>query len=219
MRETDLQEFLMSAAEAAFATGLDGAVRIWNRGAEELFGIRSQDAINRPCSELLEGRDSQNTCVCRPDCPVIQMADKGTQVPCFDLRVRARAGHPKWVNVSILRTRTSTGELLVVHLLRDIESRKELETITGKFLAQVGSLTGHDLAQLLTPASAPHVALTSREHEIVQLLARGLSTRAISQELNISETTVRNHVQHVMEKLSTHSRTEAVLRAVREGLA
>lgn len=219
MRETDLRDLLMGTADAAFATGLDGVIRIWNQGAEQLVGIPARDAVDRSCAELLEGLDSQDAALCSADCPVLQMAARGIPVPCFDLRVKVRGvERQKWVNVSILLAHTSDGELLAVHLLRDIESRKELETVTERFLNQVGSLTGRDIAQLLSPPHPPHIGLTDRERKIVRLLARGLSTLAISQELKISHATARNHVQHILKKLSSHSRAVAVLRAVRERL-
>jgi len=60
--------------------------------------------------------------------------------------------------------------------------------------------------------------LTPREQEVLQLLAEGLSNRAIAQELNISEHTVKFHVNAIMGKLDAQSRTEAVVRATRLGL-
>jgi len=60
--------------------------------------------------------------------------------------------------------------------------------------------------------------LTPREHEVLQLLAEGVSNRAIAQELNISEHTVKFHVNAIMGKLDAQSRTEAVVRATRLGL-
>jgi two-component system NarL family response regulator len=61
-------------------------------------------------------------------------------------------------------------------------------------------------------------ALTPREREVLGLMANGLGNRAISERLFISENTVKNHVRKVHEKLQVHSRMEAVVRAVREGL-
>jgi len=52
------------------------------------------------------------------------------------------------------------------------------------------------------------VALTSRETEIVRLLARGASNREIAQQFVISENTVKNHVQNVLAKLHLHSRRD-----------
>ena len=61
-------------------------------------------------------------------------------------------------------------------------------------------------------------ALTSREHDVLELLAEGLSTEAMAERLFLSRNTVRNHVQRVMAKLDAHSRLEAVAIAVRRGL-
>ncbi|MER5936593.1 response regulator transcription factor [Streptomyces sp. NPDC001928] len=52
--------------------------------------------------------------------------------------------------------------------------------------------------------------LTKRERQVLELLAQGLSNRAISAELGIAERTVKNHVQSIFTKLGTHTRTETV---------
>jgi two-component system nitrate/nitrite response regulator NarL len=54
--------------------------------------------------------------------------------------------------------------------------------------------------------------LTAREREIVRLIAEGLSNKQIAQRLGIHLPTVKNHVQHILEKLGVHSRLEAVVR-------
>lgn len=61
--------------------------------------------------------------------------------------------------------------------------------------------------------------LTSREVEVLQLLARGASSLEISEELSVSPNTVRTHVQGILTKLQVHSRLEAAAFAVRHGLA
>jgi two-component system response regulator DesR len=53
--------------------------------------------------------------------------------------------------------------------------------------------------------------LTPREEEILELLASGRNTSAIASRLCISQTTVRNHVQHILAKLGVHGRLEAIL--------
>jgi len=55
-------------------------------------------------------------------------------------------------------------------------------------------------------------ALTSREEEILQLLAKGYVSKEISDQLRISVETVRTHLRHIYEKLHVRSRTEAVLK-------
>jgi DNA-binding NarL/FixJ family response regulator len=61
-------------------------------------------------------------------------------------------------------------------------------------------------------------ALTSREREILVLVAAGMSNKEIAAELVISERTARTHVSNVLGKLNLTSRTQAALVAVREGL-
>ena len=65
------------------------------------------------------------------------------------------------------------------------------------------------------PLSDP---LTARENEVLQLLARGLTNRAIAHELGITQHTVKFHVNAIMSKLGAQSRTEAVVRASQLGL-
>jgi DNA-binding NarL/FixJ family response regulator len=57
--------------------------------------------------------------------------------------------------------------------------------------------------------------LTAREHEILVLMARGLSNKAIATELFLSVNTVRNHTQSILTKLGAHSKLEAISTAVR----
>jgi two-component system, NarL family, response regulator LiaR len=60
--------------------------------------------------------------------------------------------------------------------------------------------------------------LTPREREVLALLARGLSNKAIARECGVSEKTVKTHVSNILGKLGVNDRTQAALWAVREGL-
>lgn len=62
----------------------------------------------------------------------------------------------------------------------------------------------------------PH--LTSRERDVLGLLAEGCSNRSIAERLVISETTVKGHVSSLLEKLGASSRLEVVVRASQAGL-
>ncbi|HUW70027.1 MAG TPA: LuxR C-terminal-related transcriptional regulator [bacterium] len=65
---------------------------------------------------------------------------------------------------------------------------------------------------------ADHPHLSAREREVLDLVADGLTNKAIAARLGISANTVANHLQHVLEKSGTANRTEAVLLARRLGL-
>lgn len=68
------------------------------------------------------------------------------------------------------------------------------------------------------PRPAARTDLTPRQLEILLLLSGGASTTQIARELFISETTVRNHIAHLLGSLGVHSRLAAVAKARREGL-
>jgi two-component system, NarL family, response regulator len=61
-------------------------------------------------------------------------------------------------------------------------------------------------------------SLTAREHQILQMLAKGLTNKEIGRVFDISENTARNHVNNIIEKLEVSDRTEAVTTAIQQGL-
>jgi DNA-binding NarL/FixJ family response regulator len=68
-------------------------------------------------------------------------------------------------------------------------------------------------------AEARAAALTPRELDVLSLLVQGANTATIASTLYLSPKTIRTHVQRVLDKLEVHSRVEAVLFAVRYGVA
>ena len=74
------------------------------------------------------------------------------------------------------------------------------------------------LLHRLGDRTRPGSDLTSRETEVLRLLAEGFSNQAIAADLGIRLATVRNHVQSVIGKLQAHSKLEAVATALRLGL-
>jgi DNA-binding NarL/FixJ family response regulator len=74
-----------------------------------------------------------------------------------------------------------------------------------------------DVREAIVGDRSASMPLTSRELEVLALVANGLRNREIGESLGISEQTVKNHLSGLMHKLGVSSRTRAVTYAVRQG--
>jgi putative two-component system response regulator len=102
------------------------------------------------------------------------------------------------------------------------------DTVEKLFEAIVATYQGEtitaprDLQPLLRLLRPTHRGLgfdlTSREREILGLMASGLVNKQIADQLSLTLNTVRNHAQNILNKLQSHSKLEAVATAVREGI-
>jgi DNA-binding NarL/FixJ family response regulator len=78
--------------------------------------------------------------------------------------------------------------------------------------------TGARPAPAPAPATLPD-DLTSREAEVLSLIAQGLSNREIAETLVVSEATVKTHINHLFSKIRARDRAQAVHYAYTHGLA
>jgi DNA-binding NarL/FixJ family response regulator len=80
------------------------------------------------------------------------------------------------------------------------------------------SLAPSERAAFTAADGLQEASLTPRELDVLRLVASGLPNKTIALELHISDHTVKFHMGSIMSKLDASSRTEAVTRAVRQGL-
>lgn len=73
------------------------------------------------------------------------------------------------------------------------------------------------LFKSFAPRMQKESLLSPRETEVLSFVVKGMGNDEISEALFISTQTVRNHIKHIYEKLHVHSKSQAVLKAVREG--
>ena len=100
--------------------------------------------------------------------------------------------------------------------LRGVLPRQSSEGEIEAALAAVsqGLIVGHPQHQPQVQASP----LSQREHEVLECLALGRSNRDIASDLNITEHTVKFHLNSIFQKLQASNRSEAVSRGLRQGL-
>lgn len=106
------------------------------------------------------------------------------------------------------------------YLLKDVEPD---EIADGIRRVQRGEALLHPkiaarVMREVTKEKAEGEVLTARELEVLSGLSRGLSNKAIAEELVVSEKTVKTHVSNILAKLHLADRTQAALYAVRERL-
>jgi DNA-binding NarL/FixJ family response regulator len=88
------------------------------------------------------------------------------------------------------------------------------------FSPKVSRILAEDYVRVLKQKGAvdTYDLLTSREREILQLLAEGKTNKEVATALNISPYTVETHRSHILQKLNLHNSAELVLYAVRKGI-
>ena len=102
-------------------------------------------------------------------------------------------------------------------LIRAIDALRKGQSYISPSVSQkiVDGLTrGDDAAE----ADSPLERLTSRERQVLQLVAEGLSSKEIAAHLDVSTRTVESHRGHLMDKLGIHKVSGLVRLAIREGL-
>jgi len=101
----------------------------------------------------------------------------------------------------------------LVNAIREVSAGESVlhPTIARKVLNRFINMTGETLKQ------KSQDVLTEREIEVLQLATQGSSNQEIADRLFLSLRTVQSHLNHIFNKLQVSSRTEAVVRALKEG--
>lgn len=118
----------------------------------------------------------------------------------------------------------------VGYLLKDVQPDELVSAIRGAHQGQaqlhpkvanqlMAALAGPAPAAAPVPAPVPRDALTTREEDVLRLIAQGKSNKEIAVALHIAEKTVKTHVSNILSKLGLADRTQAAIYAVKQGLA
>lgn len=98
-------------------------------------------------------------------------------------------------------------------LVSDSVARKLVST-----LFRTDSLPGTQPEAEEKAAAQEVLELTEREYEVLRLVAKGYSNKAVARELSISLSTVKTHLRHIFNKLGVEDRAQLIIKAIKEGV-
>lgn len=193
--------------DAVFVIGPDGRVVYWDTRSEFFTGIRAEDALYKPCHEVMLGERENGERLCTGGCSVLRMSREGRPVNSYDVFIKSPSGGRRWVNMSTLSLDCEEGTYLV-HLMRDAQGTHDtVEMARGVIRLSKKPDRPSSAGRKDVPA------LTPRQLEMLELLSEGKSVKEIRTELYLSEATVRNHIRSLLQALDAHSQLEALARA------
>jgi DNA-binding CsgD family transcriptional regulator len=182
--------------DTAFAVDRSGVIVLWNPTAEKTLGYPASKALGKQCWKLLYGQDTYGNKYCNERCPLREMAFQHESVNGFEVSFKTASARRKKFSISCLVMVDEPGHELLLHICHD-----QYETL------------GHNNNHVVIASSANNHCgtLTRRETEVLTLLENGKSTSEIASMMSISTPTVRNHIQHILNKMQVHNRLEAVM--------
>lgn len=190
--------------EGAFIVDASKRIRFWNGEAEQLTGVSTRDALGRHCESVL---GQTPLCTCNHICPLSGW-NADTAEP-FYQPIDTPLGK-RVVNVStVLLGRGDSS--FVLHLMRDVTEKRRMQRLGEHYLNDGkgnGKPTDIEKERQL-------INLTKRQKDVLDLLAEGLSVKRIAWKMCLTESTVRNHIRAIYQKMEVHSQVEAVAAARR----
>jgi PAS domain S-box-containing protein len=186
-----------------FTVDAEGTVLSVNRFGAQQLGYSADELVGRSVLDVFyeadrnEVRDQLARCVASLD----QVAD-------WEFRKVRKDGSLMWVKEVARAVPGPTGGTIVLIVCEDISERKRAEEAREELESKVE----------VQMASGNVYGLTFRELTVLNLVAEGRSDKDISTLLGIELRTASKHVENILAKMAASSRTEAGVRAVREGL-
>ena len=161
---------------------------------------------------------------------VAEFARLKPDVALIDLRMPGQDG---WSTIAAIRkAHPQAGLLAITSFNGESDVRNALASGANGFLfkgapgadvlaavrtvATGGTWISEELAALL--AATDEHGLSTREHDVIKLLAEGMRNQEIAERLGLSLSTVKCHVNAIMDKLDAQDRTEAVVTAIKRGI-
>jgi len=179
-------------------------LRYVNRAAERLLSLKQEECLGEPCFRVVAGRGTDGRDFCAARCPVSVAAEAGLPIKPATICVGCTDASWHWLRVlSIPLWSEDHRQLSLVDCALDLDRAKAMEDYFSRVLARTPS-------EIVNSAKRQRPNLTLREQQVLEQLAMDREPASIAVKLHLSPVTVRNHVQHILQRLDVHSIAEAV---------
>jgi PAS domain S-box-containing protein len=190
-----------------FTVDPNGQILSVNTYGAQHLGYEPEELIGRPVLEVFHPDDQKavlrqfRACLANPG----QAAD-------WEFRKLRKTGETMWVKETARATTGPDSETIVLIVCEDITERRRMEDDLQQAREELERKVEKTLEKEV------RYDLTFRQLTVLHLVAQGKSDREIGLALGISPLTVNTHVSRALRKMGASSRTEAGVRALREGL-
>jgi PAS domain S-box-containing protein len=198
--EEQFRELTDSISDVFFAIDRDLKYTYWNKASENLTGVSAKDAIGKSLYDLFpeaEGTEADK----------VYLEVLRTQQPQSFVNPYQLGGKDFFFEISAYPSKTGLSVFS-----KDITERKRAEEALQKAREELESRVERQVQR------GAAYGLTFRELTVLHLVAGGESDKEIATVLSISPLTAHKHLANILKKMGAASRTEAGVRAVREGL-
>ena len=209
-------------SDGLFAVPGDQKIKSWNTAAEKMLGYRPDQVIGKKCYDVLCASGTTGRVKCNRNCVVVTNAAKGRTTRDFDLECKTADDESVSVNMTVMLPGQGSGSRDILHVFRDVTDRRRVENASNFDVDQDSSRTTRTPQQKkaigMSSSGYRLPPLTTREDQVLKLLAAGKNTKDMAEILAIRPLTARNHVSRLLTKLGCRSRLEAVALGTRAGL-
>ncbi len=193
-------------------TDREARITSWSSAAQRLLGFTAEEMLGKRFFDAVGARDTFGNRFCSRGCGFHDMVLAGESVRTFEMQVTDSKGALVRTFVSVAAEGGHRKGSLIYHLRLDLRRLTDRRHASDR--RRLRGL-GRGAVDPMSNGAAVAWGLSPREIQVLRCLAGGGDTEEISSQLGISATTVRNHVQRLLRKLSVHGRLEAIALAYR----